>query len=26
LARRNRTTQSDAASSGAVGHYDLRCF
>ena len=26
LARRNRTTHSDATSSGAVGHYDLRCF
>jgi hypothetical protein len=26
LAQRNRTTQSDAALSGAVGHPDLRCF
>jgi hypothetical protein len=26
LARINRTTQSDAALSGAVGHPDLRCF
>ena len=26
LARRNRTTQSDAGSYRAVGHFDLRCF
>jgi hypothetical protein len=26
LARRNRITQSDAGSSEAVGHLDLRCF
>lgn len=26
LAQRKRTNQRDAASSRAVGHYDLRCF